>query len=135
MKTNGCSIIVILVLLTYWLGLCNASAFYDPGTQRWLNRDPMTSLDHSFGGDLERNCYMFVGNAPPAFIDPNGLWVWWGNWGGPDWTAGNPTTWENVVDQNLKQKPAQDAQDSCYEAHDKCYAQSRDNFRAAPAER
>jgi hypothetical protein len=39
MKTN--LILIVVTLLAYWIGLCNASAFYDPGTQRWLNRDPL----------------------------------------------------------------------------------------------
>ncbi len=39
MKTN--SFLIAVVSLTYWLGLCNANAFYDSGQQRWLNRDPL----------------------------------------------------------------------------------------------
>ena len=39
MKIN--TVLIFVALLAYWLGLCNASAFYDPGAQRWLNRDPL----------------------------------------------------------------------------------------------
>ena len=44
MKTKTYTVLIVVVLLTYWLGLCNASAFYDPGTQRWLNRDPLDEI-------------------------------------------------------------------------------------------
>jgi len=43
-----------------------ASAFYDPGLQRWPNRDPIQEL----GG---YNLYEFVGNNPVLFIDLLGL--------------------------------------------------------------
>ncbi len=40
--------------------------FYNPTTQKWLNRDPIREA----GGI---NIYGFVGNDPVNFIDPNGL--------------------------------------------------------------
>jgi RHS repeat-associated protein len=40
--------------------------FYDPGLQRWLNRDPLGEI----GGF---NLYMFVLNDPVTEIDPSGL--------------------------------------------------------------
>jgi RHS repeat-associated protein len=40
--------------------------FYDPYTQRWLNRDPLEEL----GGI---NLYNYVGNSAPNFVDPFGL--------------------------------------------------------------
>jgi hypothetical protein len=43
-----------------------ASAHYDPGVQRWINRDPVQ--EHG-GGHL----YRFVGNNPGAWIDACGL--------------------------------------------------------------
>ena len=43
-----------------------ASAYYDPGVQRWINRDPMTE-----DGDL--NLYRFVGNTVPNAVDAKGL--------------------------------------------------------------
>lgn len=39
MKTNIC--LLILISLAYFSSLGKANAFYDPGTQRWLNRDPI----------------------------------------------------------------------------------------------
>ena len=41
MKTRTNAILIMLVLLAYFCGLRSANAFYDPGTQRWLNRDPL----------------------------------------------------------------------------------------------
>jgi hypothetical protein len=91
MKAN--TLLIALALLTYWLGLSNASAFYDPGTQRWLNRDPLGDLEQekalvqaiarlevnmqhsappfevSEGADL----YEFAGNSPVRFYDSLGL--------------------------------------------------------------
>jgi len=40
--------------------------FYDPATQRWLNKDPM-------GEDGGVNLYGYVGNNPANGIDPHGL--------------------------------------------------------------
>ena len=61
---------MVVALLAYWLGLCNASAFYDPGAQRWLNRDPIAEED--FGKKL-KNLYKFVLNNPLQSFDPDGL--------------------------------------------------------------
>src|SRR5439155_7450470 len=40
--------------------------YYDPGFQRWLNRDPI-------GERSDANMYAFVGNAPLRSVDPFGL--------------------------------------------------------------
>jgi RHS repeat-associated protein len=45
--------------------------FYDPATQRWLNRDPIAEE----GGV---NLYGYVGNNPISGVDAFGLW-WWDN--------------------------------------------------------
>jgi insecticidal toxin complex protein TccC len=45
--------------------------FYDPGLQRWINRDPIGEM-----GGL--NLYGFVGNSPLIYVDPYGLaWYDW----------------------------------------------------------
>jgi RHS repeat-associated protein len=46
--------------------------FYDPATQRWLNRDPI-------GEDGGVNLYGYVGNNPVNFYDPYGFAIgdWW----------------------------------------------------------
>lgn len=134
MKLNTKRLVIILIAV--FVGMSEvANAFYDPGLQRWINRDPMTSLDHNLEGKLDLHAYNFVENAPNLFVDSSGLFTWHGHWGGPNWTAGCEGTWEQVVDQKLAQKEAIDNQDKCYEIHDKCHAACRDEFRAAPPEK
>jgi RHS repeat-associated protein len=54
--------------------------FYDPLTQRWLNRDPLgepgfTLLQRPRAkGHSGHNLYAFVGNNPITRLDPLGLW-------------------------------------------------------------
>jgi RHS repeat-associated protein len=55
--------------------------FYDPGLQRWVNRDPLTDLgfrrvgDSRLGGaEFELNLYEYCLNDPVCKIDPLGLW-------------------------------------------------------------
>jgi len=62
MKIRTNIFLMILVSLTYWIGQSNAHAFYDPGTQRWINRDPIEE-------DGGINLYGFVGNDPIDAID------------------------------------------------------------------
>lgn len=63
MKTQlNLRLVLVLVVLT---GLPPASAYYDPGVQRWINRDPVGER-----GGL--NLYGFVSNAPVTKIDPLG---------------------------------------------------------------
>ena len=57
-------ILVLALLLLTWLQ--TAFAYYDPGVQKWLNRDPIQER----GGV---NLYAFVANAPPNAVDQNGL--------------------------------------------------------------
>ncbi len=57
--------VIVLAVLTYWLGMCNASAFYDPGTQRWLNRDPIQE-------DGAINLYQYTANNPMGDFDAFG---------------------------------------------------------------
>jgi RHS repeat-associated protein len=48
--------------------------FYDPGLQRWINRDPI-------GERYDKNLYRFVNNSPFVFVDPRGAWgVCFGDW-------------------------------------------------------
>jgi len=58
-------------LLTWWLALFLATplslnAFYDPGLQRWINRDPIEE-------DGGINLFSVVRNAPANDFDPDGL--------------------------------------------------------------
>ncbi len=58
-----------LTLLALFSAPPLASAYYDPGVQRWINRDPMQEA----GG---MNPYQFIGNSPVSFVDTDGLWKW-----------------------------------------------------------
>ena len=96
MKVKTNTVLIVVALLAYWVGLSNASAFYDPGAQRWPNRDPLgdngslaynlTSVDSK---RLERvaataqgrldiwtginlNLFGSMGNNPVTHIDPWG---------------------------------------------------------------
>lgn len=74
MKTNF--VIIVVALLAYWVGLCNASAFYDPGTQRWVNRDPWGESGFEFLNKRKPfknddvNLYIFSINNPIIQYDP-----------------------------------------------------------------
>ena len=57
---------MVVASIAYWASLCNASAFYDPGTQRWLNRDPIEEE----GG---YNLYVFISNASINSVDAFGF--------------------------------------------------------------
>ena len=75
-----------MALLAYWVGLCHASAFYDPGAQRWLNRDPLgdestvrqvvknPNSPHAYYLRYEGsgNIYEFNHENPEGFVDKNG---------------------------------------------------------------
>jgi hypothetical protein len=65
MKAKTNTLLMVVSLLAYWIGLCNASAFYDPGAQRWLNRDTIAEK----GGI---NLFEFVGNNSILAFDPYG---------------------------------------------------------------
>src|ERR1041384_8821384 len=54
------------------LSLQVASAYYDPGSQRWLNRDPVGER----GG---RNLYNYSRNSPIQLTDAFGLLTWDGS--------------------------------------------------------
>lgn len=101
MKPNATRIGVALALFSLLSTSEIASAFYDPTTQSWINRDPMhepglillatgASSDSrgSFGPttpeeDHRPNLYAFVLNDPADYVDPDGQWIfrpikaWW----------------------------------------------------------
>jgi uncharacterized protein RhaS with RHS repeats len=57
----------IIILVAAFIGMVEAAhAFYDPGLQRWINRDPIGET----GG---WNLYRFVQNNPATFVDLFGL--------------------------------------------------------------
>jgi len=60
----------VIILIAVFVGVVEvANAFYDPGMQRWINRDPIEER----GG---WNLYSFVRNAPLNLLDLLGLKDW-----------------------------------------------------------
>ena len=66
MKTQIKPMIWFLSLLASLSAPHLASAYYDPGVQRWINRDPIGER-----GGL--NLYKFTANSPVNDLDPQGL--------------------------------------------------------------
>ena len=66
MKTQMKPTIWFLALLALLSAPHLASAYYDPGVQRWINRDPLAER----GG---MNLYAFVSSEPIGRLDPYGL--------------------------------------------------------------
>lgn len=71
----------LLILLLLILASQALYAFYDPQTQRWINRDPVNetgfpglrgSTEPATSRD-EMNLYTFVANRPAGLVDPSGL--------------------------------------------------------------
>jgi len=80
MKSN--TVLIVVALLANWVGLCNASAFYDPCMQRWLNRDPIS--EGAFFARVRPRYellrptakdFLFVLNSPIDLADAEGLWA------------------------------------------------------------
>jgi len=71
MKTrkNLAGLVLVLALLALLSSSHKASAYYDPGVQRWVNRDPLTEK----GGI---NLYGFVHNEPTGIVDKYGRDFW-----------------------------------------------------------
>ena len=63
------------------------------------------------------NLYQAVGNNPVNFNDPLGLIRWHGNWGGPNWTAGQDKAEAELTPED-ERLPALDVRDACYKSHD-----------------
>ena len=66
MKTQIRPIIWFLSALALFSAANNASAYYDPGVQKWINRDPVGQR-----GGL--NVYAFVVNNSVGLVDPLGF--------------------------------------------------------------
>jgi RHS repeat-associated protein len=83
MKTRMNLMIWLLTLLALFSAPPLASAYYDPGVQRWINRDPLGEAgferlrigasDVTGGGP---HLYAFVRNSPTSSTDLFGLAIW-----------------------------------------------------------
>jgi hypothetical protein len=86
MKTKHIFLVPCLLVV---LGTFEAFAFYDPASQRWINRDPMDEIGFNlcYGGtameprrllDIDKDfladshTYSFVLNCPTTCVDPDG---------------------------------------------------------------
>lgn len=81
MKSSVTSLLFLLLLL---LPIPRASAYYDPGVQRWVNRDPInepgfealprrTGAVVLMGATQSPSLFTFVGNRPVRGLDTFGL--------------------------------------------------------------
>jgi RHS repeat-associated protein len=85
MTTNRNRLTAILTpLLLLLTSFHNASAYYDPGVQRWINRDPLGEPGFELirshppvAQPGEANSYLFVANNPLNRVDSLGLKDWW----------------------------------------------------------
>lgn len=106
--------------------------YYDPMEGRFVSKDPIGFA----GGNV--NLFSYVANSPTGWVDPWGYFPWHGNWGGPDWTAGQNKSWNDfspaeknrirvAIEQGLDRKIIPlDAQDTLYMSHDIAYGDCRD---------
>ncbi len=99
MKTQMKVLALSLTLLALFSAAPLASAYYDPGVQRWINRDPLsdavnpvvsptarrTPAEAAWGG----NTSLFALNKPVQLIDTDGR-DWWPRWKWPIWPKSKP---------------------------------------------
>ena len=85
--------------------------YYNGNTGRFLQRDP-----------VGEGLYVYCVNNPINWIDPEGLWRWYGNWGGPGWSSGDRRSERHQLPQpgDSNYVAPIDEQDACYERHDRC---------------
>jgi RHS repeat-associated protein len=103
---------------------------------RYWSPDQLFALDVTHGvwpAELSPGQYAYVESSPVNYIDPFGLWRWYGNWGGPNWTGGQKGTWDTI--DRSKAKPPIDKQDACYMDHDICYGGCRECKQCKPKAR
>jgi hypothetical protein len=68
MKKISLAIKAAVLVVALFFSADTVSAYYDPGMQRWLNRDPLGEL-------ASRDLYEFVYNDPIGGIDFYGFWA------------------------------------------------------------
>ena len=87
---------------------------YDPVTGRWLSRDPI-------GEEGGINLYGYVSNGPVNYVDPLGLFQFYGNWGGPNWVSGQERSESGQIPSqgDPDYRAPIDKLDALYEKHDR----------------
>jgi len=85
---------------------------FDPGTGRYLQGD---AIGLKGGG----NIYLYANANPLKFFDPTGLWVYHGEYCGPDWTGGRAESYDPKHEN--KYKAPIDKLDKACRRHDICY--------------
>jgi len=79
MKTSWCLLKLSLLFISLWVCPRTANAFYDPGIQRWVNRDPLGDAGTSArfqqqnAPDGYSNLFKFAQNHPQNASDAFGL--------------------------------------------------------------
>ena len=83
-------------------------------TGRWLSRDPI-------GESGGINLYGYVGNSPVNYVDPLGLFQFYGNWGGPNWVSGQERSESGQIPSrgDPDYRAPIDKLDALYEKHDR----------------
>jgi RHS repeat-associated protein len=81
MHTRKTAWLTLLFLCAAFSGVLPAHAYYDPGAQRWLNRDPIVEPGGNIFVDQWQsvnghNLYAFVHNSPTIHFDPWGNEIW-----------------------------------------------------------
>ncbi|WP_232426511.1 RHS repeat domain-containing protein [Desulfuromonas soudanensis] len=99
----------------------NFQRYYDPVRGRYTQVDPIGFA----GGDV--NLYGYVKNNSNNYLDPLGLFFWYGYYGGPDLTAGLEMSWDQLPQGTVLPEPI-DSQDWQYFKHDQNYGICRSSL-------
>ena len=104
---------------------------FEASFRGWISRDPLANAEMSQGPNL----YEYVRNNPDRYVDPLGLWWWYGNYGGPNWNNGTNRSEEDPIipPSDPRYKPPKDARDACYQQHDICL--NKCQYIKCPADR
>ncbi len=111
---------------------------YDSRTGRFIQEDPVLhagspdlvfALPLLLGNPSMLHTFTYVLNNPTRLRDPQGLFTYYGNWCGPNWTGGKKEVYHPEHDSSYK-SPI-DKLDMACKTHDICYYQCRKNYACA----